>query len=350
MRLSYSIHFEDFKALQRPFTLRVGNNAGFKGAMVACFLIAMLGVFCLIQGFGLPVGAFLIGLGVVAAGLAYLYEKRTVAARARKYEQGLESGYQGIHCRDQRTLEVDQNGLTMGCACQTVNRPWSELTSFSENASHFAFGTKMGMQLLPKSAFASSADITEFRALISDRLNKAKLVTSPHFDVMFTSSDYRSARFVHLMKGGGWRPLASAIVTSACATAGCFVIWHYVSPTRDPLVLVGLLVLLVAGPSYRSLRPRKTQEYLAPMRLYFDDNGLFAQYPAMQSRWQWSQFIGYLEDENVLMLYVNPKLYTVIPQRALDGTAAHFKTLVASKMRPYDYRNPVAPFRTETYA
>ena len=79
MRLTYAVRLDDFRALQPPFLLRAGKNAGFKGAVVACGLMALLGVFCLAEGFGVPVAAFLIGLGFTAAGLAYLYDKRSVA-------------------------------------------------------------------------------------------------------------------------------------------------------------------------------------------------------------------------------------------------------------------------------
>lgn len=87
MRLTYAVGLEDFRALQPPFVLRAGKNAGFKGVLVACGLIALLGAFCLVEGFGVLVAAFLIGLGVVAAGLAYLYDKRSVSKTQEAYEK-----------------------------------------------------------------------------------------------------------------------------------------------------------------------------------------------------------------------------------------------------------------------
>lgn len=62
MKITYAIKIDDFKALRPPFTLRVGENAGFKCAVAACGLIALLGVFTLVEGMGIPVAAFLIGL------------------------------------------------------------------------------------------------------------------------------------------------------------------------------------------------------------------------------------------------------------------------------------------------
>jgi hypothetical protein len=338
MRLSYSITFEDFKALQRSFTLRAGNNAGFKGVIGACVLIAALGVFCQVQGMGIPVSGFLIGLGVVAAGAAYLYEQRSVVAKKRKYDENLVLNYQRVHCRDQRTFEADQNGFTISCRCETVSRPWSELISLSENDAHFAFGTKMGMQIIPKSAFATPAAVTEFRAFVSDKLNQGKSVTSPHIDVVYTPDDYRHAKSVHAMKGGGWRWWLRTIATYACIVIGAYFIWNAIA-VGSPAVRAGIAGGLVGLPLLRLMKKRG-KDYLGTMRLYFSPEGLHAQFAARQSRWPWSHFIGYLEDDRVLLLYLNPRLYTVIPRLGADGPAAQFKALVAAKLPKFDYRNP----------
>ena len=53
MKLTYAINIEDFSALRPPFKTRAGENAGFKGALGACGLIALLGVFTLIEGMGI---------------------------------------------------------------------------------------------------------------------------------------------------------------------------------------------------------------------------------------------------------------------------------------------------------
>jgi hypothetical protein len=182
VKLTYAIAFEDFKTLQPPFTTRVGNNLGFKGALVACGLISILGVFLLMEGAGLPVGLFVFLLGIAAAAAAYFYERHSVHAKEKEQEKKLDRAFQQIHCRDQRIFEANEDGFTTNCKCGTVTRPWSELTSFSENKTHFAFNTKMGGQVLPKSAFPTEAEITEFRALVSGKLNQDKPATAPHFD------------------------------------------------------------------------------------------------------------------------------------------------------------------------
>jgi hypothetical protein len=343
VKLAYAIKIDDFKALQPPFTLRVGENAGFKCAVAACGLIALLGVFTLVEGMGIPVAAFLIGLGVVAATAAYFYEQRSVRIKKEAYDKNISESFGQIHCRDQRVFAVEENGFTASCACAVVTQPWSELASLSENATHFALGTKAGGHVLPKSAFSSESQITEFRAFVSVKLNQDKSVTSRHIDFACTPEDYRAAYWLHTLKGGGWRHPAKRLATSAFATWGCFVIWRHVSVSRDPLVLVGLIAMLVGAPAIGIIMRSRTKSYLGPLRLYFSDDGLHAQYPAKQSRRPWSQFVGYLEDKNVILLYLSPKFRTVIPKRALAGPGASLETLIKTKLRRHDYRNPIRP-------
>jgi hypothetical protein len=340
MRLSYAINFEDFRTLQAPFPTTAGSNAGFMGALVACALIAALGVFCLTQGMGLPVGGFLIALGFVAAMGAYFYEKRSVREKAKRHEQKMVAAFQQIHCRDQRIFEADERGFTTSCKCGTVTRPWSELTTFSENATHFAFNTKLGGQIIPKSAFSSAAEITELRVLATGKLNQDKLISAPHFDVGFRREDYRAAYWLHTLKGGGWRGLAKAVAIYACMTYGVYVLWNSIA-AHNPAVRCGLIGGLVAFPLVRIARTNR-KKYLGPLRVFFSEQGLHLQDPANQSRISWDRFIGYLEGNGMILLYSNPKLYRIVPKRALTGQAAQFQTMVKAKLSRYDYRNPIS--------
>jgi hypothetical protein len=341
MKLTYAVVFEDFKVLQPPFTLGAGSNLGFKSVLVACGLTAALGVFLFVEGAGVPVGLFLIGLGIIAATSAYFYEKRSVRSKEMEHKKKLDLGFQQIHCRDQRTFEANEIGFTTSCRCGTVTRPWSELISFSENNTHLAFNTKMGAQVLPKSAFSSEAQLTELRAFVSAKVSQDKPPASPYVDFIFGREDYRAADWLHMLKGGGWRRSAKVLATSAFSTWGCVVIWRYVSVSRDPIVLIGLIALLVAAPAYGMLKRRKNKKYLGSLRLYFSDEGLHAQYPAAQSRRPWSQFIGYLENSQVFLLYLSPGFYSLVPKRALGGQVGRFQALLKTKLRVYDYRNPV---------
>ena len=104
---------------------------------------------------------------------------------------------------------------------------------------------------------------------------------------------------------------------------------------------MGLIAILVGAPALGMIMRSRKKSYLGPLRLYFSDDGLHAQYPAKQSRRPWSQFIGYLEDKNVILLYLSPKFPTVIPKRALAGPGDRPQTLIKAKLGRHDYRNPI---------
>lgn len=336
MQLQYSVSFEDFKTLQPPFEVKAGKNAGYKGVLVACGLIAALGVFCLAKNFGWQVGAFLIGLGGIAAAAAYFYEKRSAQKVEEQHNQKLTTAYQHIHCRDERFFEADENGFTMKCKCGALTRPWSELTGFSETKNHVALGTKSGWQIIPKSAFASPAVLTEFRASLSEKVNHGKQVTARHVDFMCTREDLRHAQWVHLVRAGGWRSLAKAFATFTCAAYGAFVIGK---AAHNTAITAGLIGGLLAIPLLKSAGKRRKIKFL-PLRIYFDDQGLFLQDPMTQARAPWSQFAGYLENKQLLLLYGNPRKYRIIPKRALLGQGAELEKVIKSKLPPFNYRQP----------
>jgi hypothetical protein len=105
---------------------------------------------------------------------------------------------------------------------------------------------------------------------------------------------------------------------------------------------VGLISLLVAAPAYGMIKRRKNKNYLGSLRLHFSDEGLYAQYPAAQSRRPWSEYVGYLENGEVVLLYLSPGFYSVLPKRALGVQAGRFQALLKTKLGVYDYRNPVS--------
>jgi hypothetical protein len=341
MKLRYAVVFEDFKTLQPPFTIRAGKNLGFKGVLVACGLIGLLGVFLLWQGSGLPVGVFLIGLGFVAAMAAYFYEQHSVRAKEKQYEKNLAVAFQRIHCREQRMFEANESGFTTSCKCGTVTCRWSELTSFSENKTHFAFSSKMGGQIIPKSVFSTEAEITEFRALVSGKLNQDRPVTAPHFDFALRVEDYRAAYWIHTLKGGGWRGLLRAVAIYGCTMCGTYFLWNSIAAHNDA-ARAGLISGLAALTLVKITKQRR-KHYLGPLRVYFSEEGLHLQDPTNQTRTAWRQFVGYLPGGEIILLYYSPKLYRIIPRRALTGQAAGFYGMVETKLDQFDYRNPIRP-------
>jgi hypothetical protein len=172
-------------------------------------------------------------------------------------------------------------------------------------------------------------------------LHHDKLATAPHFDFALGALDLRAAYWLHTFRGGGWRGSLKALATYACVIYGTFVLWNSIAAHNDA-VRAGLIGGLLALPLLRMVKQRR-KHYFGPLRIYFSEEGLHLQYPANQTRTSWKQFVGYLEGNGIMLLYYNPKLYRIVPKRALTGPSAQSAKLVESKLRPFDYRNPAVP-------
>jgi hypothetical protein len=342
MRVTYAINIEDFRALIPPFTLRAGHNTGFKAALVACALMGVLGVYGLAQGYGIAFAGFLIGLSALSALGAYFFDVRSVRKAGEKYETAISESYQRVHCTEDRAFETDEKGFTLSCKCKSLTYPWSELTRVTENKTHFLLGTKTDTQSVPKSAFPSEGDRTEFRAFLSAKLGAAELTASPHIDLFYQRGDYVRAYWLDTRKGGGWRRLLKNLAVFACVVYAFIRIWTAVGPPNDVAIRCGLIGALIALflPRIKRLFRRV---YLGPQRIYFNDENLHIQYAETTLRSPWAKSIGYLENDNLVLLYYARGFYRPIPKRPLAGRGAEFLTLVRSKLPPYDYRKRVAP-------
>jgi hypothetical protein len=341
LKLTFAIAADDFWSLQTPFAVRSGRNPGFKVAMTFCLLIAGLGFYCMISGAGFVLGGFLLGLSGVCAVLANFLEKRSVRNSQAKYQKTIALAYQNLHCRDERSFETADNGFTSTCQCGMVTRPWQELLRFTETKRVFVLGTRTDTQIIPKSAFGSEGEVTEFRALLSEKLNSDKPLTSRPIDFAYTKQDFRDAYLLNILKGGAWRKLSWALLVYFSIAYLCFVVWKNLSPHNDVPILAAIVGIFIAVPLMKAAKLRR-KHYFGTLRLYFGAEGIHVQYPTTISRVPWKQFIGYLESKKVILLYQNPRAYSLVPKRILADREAEFRGLVERNVRLYDFRMPAA--------
>jgi hypothetical protein len=342
MRITYGVSFGDFLSLQQPFTLRAGRNAGFKAAIFFCALIVALGIFLIAQGFGAITGSFIIGLGLLASVAAWFFETNSVASSRKKYEATVATAYQGIHCRDQRTFEIDESGFTTVCNCGTVTRPWTEFVQLADTKYLLLVRGKKGVEPIPKSAFPSEGDLTEFRGFLLGKLNDGRPLPVQHFEFAYKPADFRSAYWLHVWRGGGRRNFFFYLIkTWGVAVVTYFVLTNTksvdVSETTARLLAIGCAIVFSAAPLLA--RPRRASS--GPMRVRYDRENLHVELPASRIRYAWDQFVGYLENRDIYLLYVGPRAYKIIPKRALESRENEFGGLLRTNVRPYDYRNPL---------
>ena len=186
--------------------------------------------------------------------------------------------------------------------------------------------------MLPKSAFSNAGDLTEFRGFVLSKLNQDRPLTSRHVEFACRADDFRHAWLLHTLKGGGWRAVAKQWGMLAVMVYGAWALWGSMKHP-DTLLLGVMLGALLSAFTLRLIKEHRAR-YLGPLRIDFSEEGLHLQDRTTQARASWAQFIGYLESNKVLLLYYNPKLYRIVPKRALTGHGAEFPKIVTAKLRP----------------
>lgn len=337
MKLTYAIPLEEFRTWQPAFTTQAVRNAGFQAALSVCVLVSLLGADLWVQGYGSSVGWFLMSLGVVAAAASYLLDQQSVRKARERYERSILLAYQRVHCREQRSFEAGEDGFTRSCRCGTITRPWSELTRFSEGKSLFFLGSHFDGVVVLKSAFASEGEITEFRKLVVDKLNQNRPATSRPLDFAHTSDDYRDAYFLHLLRAGGWRAGVGNLGKQILFAYVAFAIWKFTDPGSAHALGV-VLAAAFLGANFLRIALMQGRHYWGPLRLYFTEAGLYSQDPGTLVWTPWKQFVGYLESDKIFLIYYNPRLYRIIPKRALAGRDDEIRAVLEANLPSYDYR------------
>ena len=345
MKITFGISLDEFRTLQPPSQRRAGRNTGYALVIaLICLFLIVPGIVLILgqlsQGRQFPAAVFApIALGIALCVATYLLDTRSIRrARARR-EQELRAAYERIHCREERAMEATPDGLALNCKCGLVLRPWTELTGFTETSSFLIALTRSESFPVPKSAFSSEGELTEFRRLILDKLHIDRPFTACPVEVVHTRADFWHAKLLHMRKGGGWRrmlkiliPAAGFIYLTAAAVVGARS--GHLPAWLAPLAIGGFALFLA-----KTARPQKL--YYGPLCIYFSDEGFHVVDPASQSRRRWSELAGYLEDKHIYLLYLNPRLYRIVPKRALGRREAEFRRLIDAALPPFDYRRPV---------
>lgn len=284
----------------------------------------------------------LMGLGVVLGGFAYLLDRRSLRRWRARREMDLLAAWDRVHCRESRTLEASSESLALSCKCGLVARPWTELTGFTETPSFLIPLTRFESFPIPKSAFSSEGQLTEFRSLIVDKLHTDRPFNACPIEFAHTGADFWRAKWLHVRKGGGWRRVLKIGFVMAAFVYAIVVIVARARLGQAPAWLVPLSLGAFVFFLMRTVRPR--QHYYGPLRIYFSEEGFHVVDPGSQSRRRWNELAGYLEDRHVFLLYLNPRLYRIVPKRALGHRLENFGRLVQTALPPFDYRRrfPIA--------
>jgi hypothetical protein len=347
VKITYGISLLEFRTLQPPPRQHPGRTAFALIMSVICLALIVPGAGIVMEQVGQgqpPPAAALasIGLGLALSGFAYLLDRRSLLRWRVRREQALLAAYERIHCRDSRTLEATSESLALSCKCGLVARPWTELTGFTETPSFLIPLTRSESFPIPKSAFSSEGQLTEFRRLILDKLHTDRPFNACPVEFAHTRADLWRAKWLHVRKGGGWRRVLKIGLVMAAFLYAILVIVAGARIGQAPAWLVPVALGAFVFFLTRTVRPR--QHYYGPLCIYFSEEGFHVVDPASQSRRRWNELAGYLEDRHIYLLYLNPRLYRIVPKRALGHRLEDFGRLVQAALPPFDYRRriPVA--------
>jgi len=160
----------------------------------------------------------------------------------------------------------------------------------------------------------------------------------------------RLLRIGDRLKGGGWRRIlriASGLIGLSYFLAIAIYLTnshgYLAHPVATPIsIVLGLYFFLVLR------RRQQRKRYFGSIRIYYSAEGLQLQDATSVARISWDQFVGYLEGDQLFLLYHNPRLYRIVPKRALAEREQQFRELVQDKLPGFDYRVPfAAPARVQ---
>ena len=347
MKITYGISLPEFRTLQPAARPHAGRTAFglIMGLLCLSLLIPSAGVVLQqwAEGEGVPDGALVtMGAGLIVGVFAFLLDRRSLRRWRRRREQELLAAYDRIHCRDSRTVEATSESLALSCKCGLVARPWTELTGFTETHSFLIPITRSESFPIPKSAFASEGELTEFRRLILDKLHTDRPFNACPIEFAHTRADFWRAKWLHVRRGGGWRRVLKIAFAMALFVYAIAFTINGARMGRIPAWLVPVTLGAFAFFLTRTVRLR--QHYFGRLSMYFSEEGFHVVDPGSQSRRRWNELAGYLEDRHVYLLYLNPRLYRIVPKRALGHRVEDFGRLMQTALPLFDYRRrfPVA--------
>jgi hypothetical protein len=347
VKITYGISLPEFRTLQAAARPHAGRTAFalIMGLLCLSLMLPSAGVVLQqwAEGERPPDSALaMMGAGLALGVCAYLLDRRSLRHWRSKREQALLAAYAKIHCRDSRTVEATSESLTLSCKCGLLARPWTELTGFTETQWFLIPITRSESFPIPKSAFASEGEVTEFRRLILDKLHTDRPFNACPIEFAHARADFWRAKWLHVRRGGGWRRVLKIAFAMALFV---YAIVFTINGARKGQIPAWIApVTLGAFAFFLARTVRLRQHYFGPLSMYFSEEGFHVVDPGSQSRRRWNELAGYLEDRHVFLLYLNPRLYRIVPKRALGNRVSDFGRLVQTALPPFDYRRrfPVA--------
>jgi YcxB-like protein len=330
MRVTYSLSYETFVGLQPPFKAiePIGRGLSFfihfaivlTGVGFVLFT-SSLSLFSFLDSSSLSGPVLLKAIEVSSVGalaLAVVWSVRKVSARRARSEQEvfLRDSFNRLHCRHQRFVETSEDDLRFGCPCKTQLRPWSQFMTLAETDKGFVLCTRAEALVIPKDAFASEGERTEFRAVLTQRLTHGKSLAARAIDVTCNREDWRDAQRLQFKLGGWVRSVGFAMLALVDAALILFFVPFFdesgrVSPPQIAGAVCFGFLLIVLNHLLRRNPPR----HLLPVKIWLAEDAIYLQSAIAESRIPWDEVSTCVADHKCLLIVQRDHSLILIPQR-----------------------------------
>jgi hypothetical protein len=333
MRVSYSISYDTFVNQQPKFKATEPPSRGLLFFMQFAIVFSGIGfvlilahIFSSLDQSPPPttsVTKAICILAISALSLLGIWIARRISARRleSQHEEFLRDSYSRVHCRDHRFVDVSDEGLVFGCNCGQVSRPWSQFVTQLETQSNFLLYTRSEVLEIPKIAFLSEGDRTEFRSFLSRQLTQEKSLAAPAIEVACTRADWRRARWLRFRAGGWVR--AAAFTATALFMAGLilyfvpFVEGHEQS-SLAVITATCLFTLLSVITVLRFLRTPIPVWILLPIKIWVAADAIYMGSPIGEIRIPWVHLTNCLVDRRSVLFTEAGRSLILIPQRCIS--------------------------------
>lgn len=101
------------------------------------------------------------------------------------------------------------------------------------------------------------------------------------------------------------------------------------------IIVASSLLCLMLIRHFNHIRAyRETKRFSSEISIKFSENQIEVKTIDGESRLKWSTYIKYLNTNEFLLLYMSPKVFSIIPKKALGDEAEEFVQFVKTKIGP----------------
>lgn len=345
MRVVYSLSRQAYEKLQPPFQ-PIGPVD--RGLFFFLYLVvievgvglAMLSqdLYSLVRKSATPdwvMSAEIFGVGTFL--LLGVWGARKLSARqsTKEHFEFLGDTYSRLHCRDRRFVETNEDGLTFGCDCGTQLDKWPGFLGASETDREFMLWTQRNFAIIPKDAFGTEAERTQFRAILSEHVESGAVALSRSVEFCANSRDWRRANWL-LFKRGGWMRSGRLLIGAFCLTIIIAFVVGVFRPDEAWSVpsVAGALVFSLACAYFLNPLRHGINGLRTSMKVNFAEDAIYARSDTFVLRIPWVTISWWQCDSKILLFCYQRKSILLIPLRAMQASQLKYilETILARRL------------------